>query len=510
MSFFLSLLPLLLIIALMIGLRWGAARSGGAGYLLTLLLAVVFFGAQLELLAYAHMKALLLAFDVLLIIWAAFLLFKVADEAGAIRAIGEILPNLTADRTMQGLIIGWVFASFLQGIGGFGVPVAVIAPILIGLGFPPLQAVILPSIGHGWAVTFGSLGSSFNALLATTGLETDQLAGPVAAFLGISCVITGFMMVHASGSFRRIGKYLFPVMAISLAMAAGQYLIATAGLWNIAAFAGSTAGLAVAIPLGLSRNESDPERVKPDWRRLFKALSAYIILVILILAIQFLPGVKPFLNQASIKIAFPEIVTTQGFVTPAGFGRTIPLLTHAGSVLLYASIIGYLIYKQAGQYQPGAGRKILMETSKKMTSSSISILSMVSLSVIMEHVGMTEVLAKGLSSGIQSLFPLVSPWIGAIGAFMTGSNTNSNVVFGLLQLQTAQLLDLPVAVILAGQTAGAALASVLAPTKVVVGASTAGMAGKEGLVMRKLISYTLILVFSISLLTQIGVWISGG
>lgn len=178
MSFFLALLPILLIIALMVGLRWGAARSGGAGYLLTLLLAVAFFGAHLELLAYAHMKALLLAFDVLLIIWAAFLLFKVADEAGAIRTIGEILPNLTADRTMQGLVIGWVFASFLQGIGGFGVPVAVIAPILIGLGFPPLQAVVLPSIGHGWAVSFGSLGSSFNALMATTGLDSSVLAGP--------------------------------------------------------------------------------------------------------------------------------------------------------------------------------------------------------------------------------------------------------------------------------------------------------------------------------------------
>jgi lactate permease len=102
-------------------------------------------------------------------------------------------------------------------------------------------------------------------------------------------------------------------------------------------------------------------------------------------------------------------------------------------------------------------------------------------------------------------FPLVAPWIGAIGAFMTGSNTNSNVVFGLLQLRTAELLRYSIPVILAGQTAGAALASVMAPTKVVVGASTAGMAGREGEIMRKMLVYTGILLVLISFLTL--VWV---
>jgi lactate permease len=121
---------------------------------------------------------------------------------------------------------------------------------------------------------------------------------------------------------------------------------------------------------------------------------------------------------------------------------------------------------------------------------------------------MTDVLAQGLADGMGALFPLAAPWIGALGAFMTGSNTNSNVVFGALQMRTAQLLGYSVAIILAGQTAGAALASVLAPTKVVVGASTAGMAGKEGDVMRKLLIYTGLLLVLISILTMIGVWLT--
>ena len=170
--FLLALFPIALIIVLMIGLRWSAARAGATGYLSALAIAALFFGAGPQLLAYAHGRALLLSLDVLLIIWSAFLLYRVVDEAGAIRAIGQALPHLTPDRGMQALLIGWVFASFLQGVGGFGVPVAVVAPILVGLGFAPLAAVVIPSLGHGWAVTFGSLGSSFQALLAATNSPT--------------------------------------------------------------------------------------------------------------------------------------------------------------------------------------------------------------------------------------------------------------------------------------------------------------------------------------------------
>ncbi|HJW90359.1 MAG TPA: L-lactate permease, partial [Anaerolineales bacterium] len=105
MSFFLAFIPILLILVLMVGLRWGAARAGGVGYLSALLIAILAFGAGPQLLAYAHTRALVLTLDVLFIIWAAFLLFRVADEAGAIRTIGQALPHLTADRGMQALII---------------------------------------------------------------------------------------------------------------------------------------------------------------------------------------------------------------------------------------------------------------------------------------------------------------------------------------------------------------------------------------------------------------------
>ena len=167
--------------------------------------------------------------------------------------------------------------------------------------------------------------------------------------------------------------------------------------------------------------------------------------------------------------------------------------------------MAYLIYRRAGWYKPGAAGRILTGTVRRVMSSSVGIASMVAMAVIMQHTGMTETLARGLAEGVGSFFPLVSPWIGALGAFMTGSNTNSNVVFAALQMRTAQLLGFTVAIILAAQTSGAALGSVIAPTKVVVGASTGGMEGREGEVMRKMLVYTGLLVLIVSLLAWIGV-----
>ena len=174
-------------------------------------------------------------------------------------------------------------------------------------------------------------------------------------------------------------------------------------------------------------------------------------------------------------------------------------------MLVYSSILAFLVYRAAGLYKPGAGLRILDGTLRRVMTSSVSILSMISMALIMEHAGMTQTLAEGLAQATGALFPLVSPWIGAIGAFMTGSNTSSNVVFTKLQMHTAELLGYSLPVILAAQTAGAGLASVTAPAKVVVGASTAGMAGKEGDVMRRVAAYTALLVLLISLLTFLGV-----
>jgi lactate permease len=509
MNFILALLPIAVILALMVGFRWGASRAGGAGYLTALIVAGAAFGAGPKLLAVAHGKALLLTVDVLFIIWMAFLLFRVADEAGAIKTIGKALPHLTADKGMQAIIIGWVFASFLQGVGGFGVPVAVVAPLMVGLGFAPLAAVVIPSVGHSWAVTFGSLGSSFNAMMAATDLPEDVLGPPAAFFLGVACVGVGLMIAHAAGGWQAVRRLLIPAVMIGVAMGVGQYFAVSAGLWNIGAFIGAIVGLVVGFPLARRFRGEMGDNGKLDTRKLGVALSGYAVLIAITLGIQLIPGVRSILGQVVFSLDFPEVATSAGYVTVAEAGRKIPIFRHAGAILLYSSVIAYFIYRAAGWYKAGAPGRILGGTVKKMMSSSVGIASMVAMAVIMQHAGMTETLAQGLADGTGKLFPMVSPWIGALGAFMTGSNTNSNVVFAALQMRTAELLGYSVAIILAAQTSGGALGSVIAPTKVVVGASTGGMAGREGEIMRKMLVYTGILVAMMSVLAVIGVLLVG-
>jgi len=128
-------LPILLLVGLMIGLRWGAARAGPAGWIAAALVGWIAFGAGPNVLAVAQAKAFFQSLDVLLIVTSAYLLYRVVDEAGGVAALAVALPKVTPDRGLQALLIAWAYASFLQGVGGFGVPVVVTAPILASLGF---------------------------------------------------------------------------------------------------------------------------------------------------------------------------------------------------------------------------------------------------------------------------------------------------------------------------------------------------------------------------------------
>ncbi len=494
LEWLLAALPVATILILMVGLRWGAAKAGPAGWFVAVIVAAVYFGAGMEVLAAAQVKAILLAFDVLFIIWGAFLLYRVTDEAGAIGVIGESLPSLIKDRGMQALLIGWPFASFLQGVGGFGVPTAVTAPLLIGLGYAPVAAVVVPSVGQAWSVTFGSLGSSFNALMAATGLGWQQLAAVSAALLGLLGYACGIGAEHAAQGWQAVRRLFVTIIILGTVMGATQFVLATAGLWNLAGFGAGLAGMVVGFLLA---REGRPSRA------LLLAMAAYLALIVITVIVQLVPAVRQALGGPQIRLDFPELRTALGYVTPAGPGRVIPIFTHAGALLLYATLIAYLIHRRAGQFRSGAPRRILTGTVTRVIPSSLGIVALVSMAVVMSHAGMTETLAEGLARAFAGVYPALVPWIGGLGAFMTGSNTNSNVVFGLLQLRTAELLGYSVPLLLAAQTAGAAIFSVLAPSKVVVGASTAGLGGQEGIILRRLIPYCAGMLVALSLV----VWV---
>jgi len=521
-NWILALFPIITILVLMLGLRWGGSKAGAIGWFIALMMGVLRFGAEPMLIAYSQAKAVLLALDVLYVIWSALLLFQVANEAGAIQIISDALLSITSDRTIQGLLLGWLFVSFLQGMGGFGVPVAVTAPLLVGVGFSPIQAVLMASIGHGWAVNFGSMATSFQTLIAITGLEGTYLAPDAAILLGLSSLLCGLMVALIAGGWKGLIKTLPMIAVLSVVMGTVQYLLATNGIWTLGATGGAMSGLAAAIiflrfklvrengKLASHDLERDKTQAQADGSAKDKkaslavALSGYAVLVILAFAINLIPPLRDFMNQIKFSLQFPELQTAYGFTTLAGAGRNIRIFGHPGAILIYSAVIAFVIYRISGLIAPGAVPRILSKVGGGAIKSSLGILAMVGMAVIMSHSGMTSLLAEGLSQSFgKSFYPAAAPFIGALGAFITGSNNNSNVLFAVLQQNTAEFLGLSVSLILGAQTAGASLGSVFAPAKVIVGCSTVGLGSQEGKVLGKILGYGLLTVLFVSLITVI-------
>ena len=499
LSVLLAASPLLIILFLTAGLRWGLIRTGVTAWVWTVAVAMLGFGAGLAVLAVSQGKAVILALDILPIVWGALLFFVVCEEAGVIQAVGDGLTRAVPSKGLRALTLAWAFASFLQGAGGFGVPVVITAPLLLMAGFAPLQALVLPFIGHAWAVTFGSLGTSFQALMAASGLGVEILAGPSALVLGILCLLSGAMvgwMGSGKGEFRR----LLPVLLlVGAAMAGTQYLLAISGFWQIGSLGGGLAGLLVIfIAARIIRGRDSDYR--PD-RKFILGLSAYLVLIAVILCAKWINPLRGALQSIEWKPVLPEVATALGFVTPSGEAVRIAPFGHPGTLLVYSAIVVYILFRGLGWYPAGPAGRILRGTARKAVPVSIGILLMVGVSTILSYSGMTARLAEGLTASVGGAFPLLSPWLGAVGAFLTGSNTNSNLMFVPLQQYMARSLGLKTDILLAAQTAGGAVGSVLSPAKVGVGSIAFASGLKEGDIMRKLLLPIGLLLLAASVFT---------
>ena len=507
LNWLLALLPVLVVLVSMVGVGWGGSRAGSAGFLTALALSLTVFGGDLQLALVAVGKSIFLALDVLYIVWMALFFYQVTNEAGTVALIGRSLPRLTPDRALQSLLISWIFVSLLQGVGGFGVPVAVVAPLLVGLGYSATQSVIMASLGHGWAVTFGSLGTSFVALTAVTGLPGEALAHDAALVLGCACLISGGLVAYVSAGWAGLTRSLPMLLLVGAAMGLVQWLVATSGIWTLGstsgALAGAVAGVAYVLsPLGRGKSRRKTEESKES-RSLSLALAAYVILLLLAFGVNLIAPLESVMDSLLLQVEFPAVATAHGWQVPAESGRRISVFGHAGAILFYAGVMAFWLYKRAGYFeQTNVWDEIWRKVSRSARKTTVSILALVAMAALMTHTGMTQIIARGISETVSAqVYPLFAPFIGTLGAFMTGSNTNSNVVFGALQQETATLLGLSVSIVLAGQTAGASLGSVLAPAKIIVGCSTVGLGGQEGPVIRRMLLLGLIPVVFVALFT---------
>jgi lactate permease len=351
------------------------------------------------------------------------------------------------------------------------------------------------SVGHSWGVTFGTLGAAFYALLAATGYPGELLALPTAALMGLACFLCGAGALWAAGGPQAFPRFIVPLLLIGVAMAGTQLLMVWAGLWSIGVLCAGLAGLGVGVLWARWQGRNDPAGTRPKATGrmpLAWAFAPYGLVVAIVLVAEFVAPVTAFLERVVVQVAVPELVTTRGWTTPAGYGRSINILGHPGALLVYASLLTYGLYHWQRFYQPDAARRVVKGVVRQGLPASIGITTMMCMAMTMETAGMTHLLAEGLIGVVGPAFPLLSPFIGAFGAFMTGSNANSAVIFGTLQEQAAVLAGMSVTLALAAQGVGGAIGGIFAPSKVILGCSTVG--ADEGTAMRRSLAYGMVIL----------------
>jgi lactate permease len=516
-----ALIPIIALLVLLVGLRWKAPEAGPVGMFIAIVIAITLYETPLETLAVASGKGIWDAVFILFVIWPALLLYKVADGAGAFEALRVGIQRFSKNELFLVLAFGWVFASFLQGIAGFGVPIAVVAPLLVGLGVKPIWAVIIPLIGHAWANMFGTLAVGWLATLQVIDLESEtETAFQTGLLLWIPNALAGFAIAWMFGRMKGVIHAAPMVVVISL-IHGGVQLGLT--LFNpiLSTFVAATVALVALYPLSMWSRYSEPaddieERpvmASDDAEKgteaepvmgLGMALMPYIVLTAITIAVLVPPPVEEALEQFEIGPPFPAVETGLGLeIEEEDPYSPFAPFTHPGTFLLIAAAVAYGVYKSQGFYRKwerasdeaagddsevGAGglRGILGGVVDNAVPASAAVLAFLIMSAVMDDSGQIAVLALGIEEVTPPIvFAFLATWIGVLGAFMTSSNTASNILFAPLQQETALASEaLQEPTIIAAQSAGGAIGNAIAPANVVLGTGTAGAVGKEGDVLR--------------------------
>jgi lactate permease len=376
--------------------------------------------------------------------------------------------------------------------------------MLVGLGVEPVLAVAAVAVGHAWSVTFGDMGVIFQTLLGVVQMSPAEIIPAASWLLGIACLLCGLGAASLLGQLRRWRV----VLVLGVLMAGIQFLLASVGLTQLAGFGAGFAGVCAAMAYGtlhsrrfLRGSQPGDHEMKeplatlaPD--RAFRAgltavLSGYGGLVLMMLVIT-LPGpIQRALHSVLWQASFAAVTTSQGFLTPASLGPAFRVFLHPGMAISLTGLICAAAFSRRNAGEPGLIQTALRATLRAGLPASLGILATLGLAALMDHTGMTLLLARGLSQAVGQAFPLISPGVGILGAFASGSNNNSNVLFGMLQKNAALLLGLAPSLLVAAQTTGGSLGSMIAPAKIVVGCSTTGIPGQEGEVLRKTLPWGL-------------------
>lgn len=488
MAALLALAPILLILVLMVGWRWSAAAAGTVGLVTAGLIAVTAFGYGTDLyeglgpfgaLGGAVAEALFVAATILWIIFPALCIFELQERSGAFEVIRSALAGLSDDPRIAAILVCWFFATFMEGAAGFGTPVALAAPILVSLGFAPVQALTLVLVGHAAGVSFGAVGTPVFPQIAVTGFSGLEIARSTALLHALLGWILLVFLAVLAGRSEAVGGGAAPtprpwawVCLAAPAFLLPMFLIATFVGPELPTLGGTLVGGAIFVAvLRWARPRSrEPLETGATAGSLITAALPYLVLLALILGTRLIAPLREALQGIAWHWSLAE-----------GFSGAVQPLYHPGTMLMLGFLIGGVLQGRPLSEITAAA----LRAARRLLAVVVALAAMLSLSRIMVHAGMITELAEAAAASMGAAWPLLVPLVGVLGSFVTGSATASNILLTDFQAAAGQALGLPVLQLVSGQGFGAAVGNIVCPHNVIAGAATVGLVGREGEVLRR-------------------------
>jgi len=541
---FLALLPILLAGVLLVGFRVPAKWAMPAVYVASVGVAVSVWKMEWVRVAAASIQGLFLTFDLLFIIFGALLLLNTLERSGGVSAIRRSFHAISDDRRVQIVLLGWLFGSFIEGASGFGTPAAVCAPLMVAMGFPAAAAVMIGMMIQSTAVTFGAVGTPvlvgvaggvggevFDVQMALAGLEMRDFLRLVAARAVVLHAIAGtlmptFMVVMTTrffGSrkswteglsifpFALAGGLAFtvpytltgvflgpefpsligaPVGLILMTLAARRGFLVPKDQWDFP----DVSGWPKDWVSGLEVRENGEAEVRPI--STISAWSPYLLLAVL-LVLSRLPQL-PF----GAWLRAPEI--RWDAILGSDIGAVSTPFYLPGFILVLAVAATYFLHRMRGD----ALKRAVSDSGRVLLGAGFVLVFTVPMVRVYINSGvngagllsMPIVMAEWVATNVGQVWPFFAPVTGALGAFIAGSNTVSNLMFSAFQYGVADRLMISGVMIVALQAVGAAAGNMIAIHNVVAASATVGLLGKEGATLRKTILPTIYYLLVIGIL----------
>ena len=497
MLFAIAMIPVLWLIVSLGVLKMPAHKTCSFTVILTLAIAIICWRMKFIDGITATVEGMAIAlWPILLVIVAALFTYNLAVETKTMDVIKKMLSSITTDKRIQVLILAWGFGGFLEAVAGYGTAVAIPASILASLGFNPLFAAVICLLANTVPTAFGALGIPVTTLATVTGLEVVPLSYVTSIQLAGFIVLIPFLLVILTEKSIKALKGVVGITLVSgIMFAVPQVFIAKYLGADLPALVASICSMACTILMAKAMNKEKVE-TKEDKIGLKEGVLAwlpYILLCGLILiASPLVPSINSLLAKASSNI---HIYTGDATSTTAFSWINTP-----GMMILIATFIAGLIQKLKFTYM----LDVLKRTVIQLKTSFITIMSIVAISKIMSHSGMTSSISFGLCAITGSFYPLIAPLLGAIGTFVTGSDTSANILFGALQTEAAKSLSIDPYWIAAANTAGATAGKMISPQSIAIATSATGLIGSEGKILSTTVKYCLGYVIILGLIVYFG------